>query len=83
MAQGATTRQQHYYVPQPMYWPVLGSASLFLMAIGAVFLFNGAKGGWVYLRDAVKRKLPEGVPFPGKFRLPDAPAAESAPAAQE
>jgi large subunit ribosomal protein L3 len=36
----------------------------------------GAKGGWVYLRDAVKRRLPEGVPFPGSFRLPEgAPAA--------
>ncbi|MGD9951290.1 MAG: cytochrome c oxidase subunit 3 [Burkholderiales bacterium] len=47
MAQGATTQRQHYYVPQPMYWPVLGSMSLFLMALGAVFVFNGMKGGWV------------------------------------
>jgi cytochrome c oxidase subunit III len=47
MAQGATTQRQHYYVPQPMYWPVLGSLSLFLMALGAVFVFNGMKGGWV------------------------------------
>ena len=38
----------------------------------------GAKGGWVYIRDAVKRKLPEGVPFPGAFKLPDAPAAGEA-----
>jgi large subunit ribosomal protein L3 len=29
----------------------------------------GAKGGWVELRDAVKRKLPDGVPQPGKFRV--------------
>ena len=44
----------------------------------------GAKGGWVYLRDAVKRKLPDGVPFPGKFRLPDgANGAAAEPAAQE
>ncbi|WP_342642000.1 50S ribosomal protein L3 [Rhodoligotrophos ferricapiens] len=28
----------------------------------------GSKGGWVYLSDAVKRKLPENVPFPGAFR---------------
>ena len=47
MAQGATTPRQHYYVPQPMYWPVLGSMSLFMMAIGAVFLFNGSRGGWI------------------------------------
>ena len=32
----------------------------------------GSKGGWVLLRDAVKRKLPEGVPFPGSFRMPEA-----------
>ncbi len=47
MAQSASTPRQHYYVPQPMYWPVLGSMSLFLMALGAVFLFNGSRGGWV------------------------------------
>jgi len=35
----------------------------------------GAKGGWVYLRDAVKRKLPEGVPFPGSFKLPEGEAS--------
>ncbi len=47
----------------------------------------GAKGGWVFLRDAVKRKLPEGVPYPGAFKAPDTPAAEDAapdtPAADE
>jgi large subunit ribosomal protein L3 len=32
----------------------------------------GAKGGWITIRDAVKKKLPEGVPQPGKFRLPEA-----------
>src|SRR5204862_469536 len=41
----------------------------------------GAKGGWITMRDAVKKKLPEGgVPMPGKFRLPEAteaPAAEA------
>jgi len=39
-------RQTHYAVPQPMPWPIMGSASLFMMAIGAVFLFNGALAGW-------------------------------------
>jgi hypothetical protein len=29
------------------------------------------------VRDAVKKKLPDGVPKPGKFRLPDAAAAET------
>src|SRR5690606_12966742 len=28
----------------------------------------GAKGGWVLLRDALKRPLPEGVPVPGALR---------------
>ncbi|HTP62612.1 MAG TPA: cytochrome c oxidase subunit 3 [Burkholderiales bacterium] len=42
-----TTRQTHYAVPQPMPWPIMGSASLFCMALGAVFLFNGNRGGWV------------------------------------
>ena len=44
-AQGA--KQAHYFVPQPMPWPILGSISLFLMALGAVFVFNGMRGGWV------------------------------------
>jgi len=35
----------------------------------------GAKGGWITMRDAVKKKLPKDVPTPGKFRLPDAAAA--------
>jgi large subunit ribosomal protein L3 len=39
----------------------------------------GAKGGWITLRDAVKKAPPKDVPTPGKFRLPDAPAA-AAPA---
>src|SRR5262245_54136815 len=37
----------HYAVPQPMPWPIMGSTSLFLMALGAVFVFNGHMGGWV------------------------------------
>ncbi|MBI4273646.1 MAG: 50S ribosomal protein L3 [Rhizobiales bacterium] len=50
----------------------------------------GAKGGWITVRDAVKRALPKEAPKPGKFRAsgeaPAAPAtdaAPSAPAAQE
>jgi cytochrome c oxidase subunit III len=49
MAHSASTsseRQQHYAVPSPMPWPIMGSASLFLMALGAVFVFNGMMGGW-------------------------------------
>jgi cytochrome c oxidase subunit 3 len=29
-----------------MPWPIMGSTSLFLMALGAVFVFNGMLGGW-------------------------------------
>jgi large subunit ribosomal protein L3 len=46
----------------------------------------GVKGGWITVRDAVKKKLPEGAPKPGKFKLADAaPSAktdEQAPAAE-
>src|SRR5436853_3395991 len=46
----------------------------------------GAKGGWITLRDAVKKKLPKEAPKPGKFRLPEATtvggAAPEAAAAQ-
>jgi large subunit ribosomal protein L3 len=38
----------------------------------------GAKGGWITMRDAVKKKLPKEIPTPGKFRLPDAAAAPAA-----
>jgi large subunit ribosomal protein L3 len=51
----------------------------------------GAKNGWVTVRDAVKKKMPNDLPKPGKFRepaaesaAPAAKAAEAAPApAQE
>ena len=48
-----------------------------IMIRGAV---PGTKGGFVLLRDAVKRRLPDGVPFPGAFRGGNgasAPAAEA------
>ena len=38
----------------------------------------GVKGAWVSVRDAVKRKLPEGAPKPGAFKMPDAAAAPAA-----
>ena len=62
-----------------------------IMVEGAV---PGAKGGWVLLRDAVKRSLPDAAPKPGAFRTAaggqpkqanqakeeETPSAESAPA---
>lgn len=41
----------------------------------------GGKGGWIMVRDAVKKALPKDAPKPGKFRLPDAAAAAPAEAA--
>jgi large subunit ribosomal protein L3 len=49
-----------------------------IMIKGAV---PGSKGGWVTVKDAVKKPLPENVPFPAALRTADAPVvAENAPA---
>jgi large subunit ribosomal protein L3 len=39
----------------------------------------GAKGGWITVRDAVKKALPEAAPKPGAFRLPGGDGAAAAP----
>mmetsp|Transcript_22413 Transcript_22413/g.36075 ORF Transcript_22413/g.36075 Transcript_22413/m.36075 type:complete len:242 (-) Transcript_22413:2648-3373(-) len=46
-----------------------------IMIKGAV---PGSKGGWVTVKDAVKKKLPDGVPFPAalKSAVVEAPAEE-------
>ena len=44
-----------------------------IMVKGAV---PGSKGGWVTIKDAVKKKLPEGVPFPAAVK---SAAVEEAP----
>jgi large subunit ribosomal protein L3 len=46
----------------------------------------GHRGGWIYVRDAVKRVLPKDAPQPGKFRVRGEAASEAqteAPAQQE
>jgi large subunit ribosomal protein L3 len=43
----------------------------------------GSKGGWITVRDAVKKTLPKDAPKPGKFRLADGDGAAAAPAAAE
>ena len=45
-----------------------------IMVKGAV---PGSKGGWVLLRDAVKRPLPEGVPMPAAIVELSTPAQET------
>jgi large subunit ribosomal protein L3 len=37
----------------------------------------GAKGGWITVRDAVKKKLPKEAPKPGKFRLAESAEAKA------
>jgi len=50
-----------------------------IMVAGAV---PGASGGWILVRDAVKRALPEGVPIPGAFRTNGDVKTEAAPAGE-
>jgi large subunit ribosomal protein L3 len=41
----------------------------------------GNAGGWIAVRDAVKKPLPKDAPAPGKFRVhPEAAAAAVPPA---
>lgn len=48
-----------------------------IMVKGAV---PGSKGGWVTIKDAVKKKLPDGVPFPAAIKAAEASAPVEAPA---
>ncbi|MEV8467065.1 50S ribosomal protein L3 [Fluviibacterium sp. DFM31] len=45
-----------------------------IMVKGAV---PGSKGGWVTIKDAVKKKLPDGVPFPAALKVVEAAATEA------
>jgi large subunit ribosomal protein L3 len=37
----------------------------------------GTKGGWIMVRDAVKKPAPKDAPVPGKFKLGSEAAAET------
>jgi large subunit ribosomal protein L3 len=41
----------------------------------------GAKGGWITVRDAVKKALPKDAPKPGKFKVANGDATEAGKAA--
>jgi len=43
----------------------------------------GAKGGWILVRDAIKKALPDGVPMPGAFRAPEGAEAGADAAGKE
>ena len=45
-----------------------------IMIKGAV---PGSKGGWVTVKDAVKKPLPSDVPFPAALRSAEQPVAEA------
>ncbi len=48
MAAATTDPAQHYYVPQPSHWPIVGSLALLLMGMGAALWMNGvAPGPWM------------------------------------
>ncbi len=47
MVQDTSHTTQHYFVPQPMPWPIIGSTALFLMALGGVFAMNATPAGWI------------------------------------
>jgi large subunit ribosomal protein L3 len=71
-------RARHHAEPQVVQTDV--ERGLILVE-GAV---PGAKGGWITVRDAVKKALPKDAPKPGKFRGPggcDAGGASPAAAA--
>jgi large subunit ribosomal protein L3 len=40
----------------------------------------GHAGGWITVRDAVKKALPKDAPQPGKFRMAESAAAAAADA---
>jgi large subunit ribosomal protein L3 len=42
----------------------------------------GSENGWVLIKDAVKRKMPDGLPFPAALRG-GSEAPEAAPASAE
>ncbi|MEM1079195.1 MAG: 50S ribosomal protein L3, partial [Pseudomonadota bacterium] len=51
-----------------------------IMVKGAV---PGSKGGWVTIKDAVKKAAPENLPLPAALKSTAAPAAAEAPAEPE
>jgi large subunit ribosomal protein L3 len=43
----------------------------------------GVKGGWITVRDAIKKPSPKDAPVPGAFRVGGAAEVAEAPAAAE
>ena len=51
-----------------------------ILVAGAV---PGTSGGWIYVRDAVKKALPQEAPRPGKYRMANAASGGAAGEAAE
>ena len=48
MSTTETGAKPYYFVPQPSYWPLVGSVALLLLGMGAAFWMNGvAPGPWM------------------------------------
>ena len=48
MSAAQTDAKPYYFVPQPSYWPLVGSAALLLLGMGAALWMNGyAPGPWM------------------------------------
>ena len=46
----STAAKPYYFVPQPSYWPLVGSFALFLLGMGAALWMNSvAAGPWMVL----------------------------------
>ena len=63
-----------HYAPNTPAFRFETSQRGLILVEGAV---PGVAGGWIFVRDAVKRKLPKDAPMPGAFR---SGADEAAPA---
>ena len=48
MSAAETGAKPYYFVPQPSYWPLVGSVALLLLGMGAAFWMNGiGPGPWI------------------------------------
>ena len=48
MSAAPTGAKPYYFVPQPSYWPLVGSFALLLLGMGAAFWMNSvAAGPWL------------------------------------
>ena len=79
---GRQYASEHLKKRDPYRVSRMDKTSGLILVEGAV---PGVAGGWIHVRDAVKRTLPKDAPLPGKFKVAGegkAEATNEAPAAQ-